>query len=66
METLIILGFVFFATMSVFGFIDVMRQINRIPDEPLETKKISPCVGHELESQKEEKRLSKKRVGRRN
>ena len=32
----------------------------------LETKKVPPCVGHELESQKEEKRLSKKRVGRRN
>lgn len=33
METLIILGFTFFATMAVFGFVDVMRQINRIPDE---------------------------------
>ena len=33
METLIILGFIFFATMSVFGFIDVIRQINRMPDE---------------------------------
>lgn len=61
METLIILGFIFFATMAVFGFVDVMIQINRLPDEPLETKKISPCIGHELESQKEEKKLSKKR-----
>lgn len=45
METLIILGFVFFATMSVFGFIDVMRQINKIPDE--------------IELQKEEKNETK-------
>lgn len=33
METLIILGFTFFATMAVFGVVDVMRQINRLSDE---------------------------------
>jgi len=29
MEILIILGFVFFATMSVFGLIDLIRRISR-------------------------------------
>jgi len=33
MEILIILGFTFFATMTVFGVVDVFRQINRLPDE---------------------------------
>ena len=33
MEVLIILGFTFFATMTVFGVVDVFRQINRLPDE---------------------------------
>jgi hypothetical protein len=33
MEMLIILGFVVFAVMSVFGTINLLRQINKIKDE---------------------------------
>ncbi len=33
MEMLIILGFVIFATMAVFGTINMIRQINRIKNE---------------------------------
>jgi hypothetical protein len=33
MEMLIILGFVIFATMAVFGTIDIIRQINKIKNE---------------------------------
>lgn len=33
MEMLIILGFVVFAIMSVFGTINLLRQINNIEDE---------------------------------
>jgi hypothetical protein len=33
MEILIILGFVVFAIMSVFGTINLIRQINKIKDE---------------------------------
>jgi hypothetical protein len=33
MEMLIIIGFVLFATMAVFGTIDMLRQINRLRDE---------------------------------
>jgi hypothetical protein len=33
MEILIILGFVIFATMAVFGTIDIIRQINKIKNE---------------------------------
>jgi hypothetical protein len=33
MEILIILGYVLFATLSVFSFINVIRQINNIEDE---------------------------------
>jgi len=33
MEMLIIIGFVLFATMAVFGTIDMLRQINRLKDE---------------------------------
>jgi len=33
MEILIILGFTFFATMTVFGVVDMIRQIDRLPDE---------------------------------
>ena len=33
MEILIILGFVFFATMTVFGVVDVLIQISKIKDE---------------------------------
>ena len=33
MQMLIILGYVGFATLSVFSFINVLRQINKLPDE---------------------------------
>jgi hypothetical protein len=33
MEMLIILGFVIFATMAVFGTINMIRQINKIKNE---------------------------------
>jgi hypothetical protein len=33
MEMLIIIGFVVFAVMSVFGTINLIRQINNIKDE---------------------------------
>lgn len=33
MEMLTILGFVTFATMAVFGAVDMIRQINKIRDE---------------------------------
>ena len=33
MQILIILGYVGFATLSVFSFINVIRQINKLPDE---------------------------------
>jgi hypothetical protein len=33
MEILIILGYVAFAVLSVFSFINIIRQINRVPNE---------------------------------
>jgi hypothetical protein len=33
MNLLIILGFVFFASTSVFGVIDLIRQIKKLPNE---------------------------------
>jgi hypothetical protein len=33
MEILIILGYVIFATLSVFSLINMLRQINKIKDE---------------------------------
>ena len=33
MQMLIILGYVGFATLSVFSFINMIRQINKISDE---------------------------------
>jgi hypothetical protein len=33
MEILIILGYVFFATLTVFSLVNIIRQINKIPDE---------------------------------
>ena len=33
MNLLIILGFVFFATTSVFGIVDLIRQIKKLPNE---------------------------------
>jgi hypothetical protein len=33
MQMLIILGYVGFATLSVFSFINMVRQINKLPNE---------------------------------
>lgn len=33
MEMLIILGYVLFATLSVFSLINMIRQVNRLKDE---------------------------------
>jgi hypothetical protein len=33
MQMLIILGYVVFATLSVFSIINIIRQINKVPDE---------------------------------
>lgn len=33
MQMLIILGYVMFATLSVFSLINMIKQINKIPDE---------------------------------
>ena len=33
MEMLIILGYVLFATLSVFSIINIIRQINKVPNE---------------------------------
>ena len=38
-----------------------IKVIEENTTEIVEDKKVAPCVGHEIESQKEEKRLSKKR-----
>jgi hypothetical protein len=32
-DLLIIIGFIFFATTSVFGVIDLIRQIKKLPNE---------------------------------
>jgi hypothetical protein len=33
MEMLIILGYVMFATLTVFSIVNIIRQINKIPNE---------------------------------
>jgi hypothetical protein len=33
MQMLIILGYVLFATLSVFSIINIIRQINKVPNE---------------------------------
>ena len=33
MEMLIILGYVLFATLTVFSLVNILRQINKLPDE---------------------------------
>ncbi len=70
MEILIIIVIVFVVTFSIFGVVNMLKQINNLPDErdvmgiigtkpktqtdyQREHSKIPPCVGHELESQKE-------------
>jgi hypothetical protein len=71
MELLVTIVLVFMVTFSIFGFVNMIKQINNLPDDQYnkmgtigtkpktqtdyqrEHAKIPPCVGHELESQKE-------------
>jgi hypothetical protein len=70
MELLVAVVLVFMATFTIFGVVNMLKQINNLPDErdvmctigtkpktqtdyQREHSKIPPCVGHELESQKE-------------
>ncbi len=53
MEMLVVIVLVFMATFTIFGVVDMIKQINKIDVTINEDKKIPPCVGHELESQKE-------------
>ena len=53
MELLLIITLVFMVAFTIFGVVDMIRQINKIDVTINEDKKIPPCVGHELESQKE-------------
>jgi len=42
MEILIILGFVVFALFSVFGVVNLLIQINKLPEENFVAKKKNP------------------------
>ena len=53
MEILIIIVIVFMVTFAIFGVVNMLKQINNLPDEKQIDKRIPPCVGHEIESQKE-------------
>jgi hypothetical protein len=53
MELLVPIVLVFMATFTIFGVVDMIKQINKVDIKIDEDKKIPPCVGHELESQKE-------------
>jgi Na+/H+ antiporter NhaC len=71
MELLVPIVLVFMVTFTIFGVVNMLKQINNLPNEQddlmgtigtkpktqtdyqNEHKKIPPCVGHELESQKE-------------
>ena len=71
MELLVVIVLVFMVTFTIFGVVDMLKQINNLPNEQddimgtigtkpktqtdyqREHAKIPPCVGHELESQKE-------------
>ncbi len=71
MELLVPIVLVFMVTFTIFGVVNMLKQINNLPNEQddlmgtIGTKpktqtdyqnehaKIPPCVGHELESQKE-------------
>ena len=67
MELLIVIVLVFMVTFTIFGMVDMIKQINKMDDTmgtigskpktqtdyQREHAKIPPCVGHELESQKE-------------
>ena len=53
MELILVITLVFMVTFTIFGVVDMIKQINKIDVTIDEDKKIPPCVGHELESQKE-------------
>lgn len=53
MELILVITLVFMVTFTIFGVVDMVKQINKIDVTIDEDKKIPPCVGHELESQKE-------------
>ena len=67
MELLIVIVLVFMVTFTIFGMVDMIKQINKMDDTmgtigskpktqtdyQREHTTISPCVGHELESQRE-------------
>jgi len=71
MELLVPIVLVFMVTFTIFGVVNMLKQINNLPNEQddlmgtigtkpktqtdyqREHAKIPPCVGHELESQKE-------------
>jgi Na+/H+ antiporter NhaC len=53
MELLVTIVLVFMVTFSIFGFVNMIKQINNLSDEQEIDKRIPPCVGHEIESQKE-------------
>jgi hypothetical protein len=53
MELLVPIVLVFMATFTIFGVVDMIKQINKVDIKIDEDKKIPPCVGHEIESQKE-------------
>lgn len=53
MELVLIITLVFMVAFTIFGVVDMIKQINKIDVTINEDKKIPQCVGHELESQKE-------------
>ena len=53
MELILVIALVFMVTFTIFGVVDMIKQINKIDVTIDEDKKIPPCVGHELESQKQ-------------
>ncbi len=53
MELLISAVLVFMVTFTIFGVVNMLKQINNLPDETKIDKRIPPCIGHEIESQKE-------------
>jgi hypothetical protein len=53
MELLVSIVLVFMVTFTIFGVVNMLKQINNLPDDREIDKRIPPCVGHELESQKE-------------
>lgn len=67
MELVLIITLVFMVAFTIFGVVDMFKQINKVDDKlgtigskpktqtdyQREHAKVPPCIGHELESQKE-------------